>query len=131
MSATVYVLPVAEPPRPAQEVRRRSSVRLTRRGRIVVFAFALVVLFGIALIGARVAFAAEGGAESSATFRGAGSAAHTMVVGDGDTLWDIASDAIVGTDASIREMEQTIKELNGLESSMLVAGQTLIVPTTP
>ncbi|MGH3350248.1 MAG: LysM peptidoglycan-binding domain-containing protein [Nocardioides sp.] len=123
MSATVYVLPVAEAPRPVQEVRR-STVRLTRRGRIVVFAFALVVLFGIALVGARVAFGAENGAEKSP-----GSSAHTMVVGDGDTLWDISSEAVVGTDASIREMEQTIKEFNSLESSMLVTGQTLIIPT--
>ena len=126
MSATVYVLPVAEPPRPVREVRR-STVRLTRRGRVVVFAFALVVLFGIALIGARVAFAVEGGgAEKSPA-----PAAHTMVVGDGDTLWDISSEAVAGTDASIREMEQTIKELNSLESSMLVSGQTLIIPTAP
>ncbi|MFI5626778.1 LysM peptidoglycan-binding domain-containing protein [Nocardioides sp. NPDC051685] len=125
MSATVYVLPVAEPPRPVREVRR-STVRLTRRGRVVVFAFALVVLFAIAFVGARVAFAVEGGAEKSPS-----PSAHTMVVGDGDTLWDISSDAVAGTDASIREMEQTIKELNGLESSMLVSGQTLIIPTAP
>lgn len=129
MSATVHVLPVAEPPRPVRE-ERRSTVRLTRRGRVVVFAFALVVLFGIALIGARVAFAAGDG-DDDAGFRGTGSAAHTMVVGDGDTLWDISAEAIEGTDASIREMEQTIKELNSLESSMLVAGQTLIIPTAP
>ncbi|EGD40948.1 LysM peptidoglycan-binding domain-containing protein [Nocardioides sp. WG-D5] len=125
MSATVYVLPVAEPPRPVREVRR-STVRLTRRGRIVVFAFALVVLFGIALIGARVAFAVEDGADKSPA-----PSAHTMVVGDGDTLWDISAEAVAGTDASIREMEQRIKELNSLESSMLVSGQTLIIPTAP
>ncbi|MFJ9392430.1 LysM peptidoglycan-binding domain-containing protein [Nocardioides sp. NPDC101246] len=125
MSATVYVLPVAEPPRPVREVRR-STVRLTRRGRVVVFAFALVVLFGIAFIGARVAFAVEGGAEKSPA-----PSAHTMVVSDGDTLWDISSKAVAGSDASIREMEQTIKELNSLESSMLVSGQTLIIPTAP
>lgn len=130
MSATVHVLPVAEPPRPVRE-ERRSTVRLTRRGRVVVFAFALVVLFGIALIGARVAFAVGDGGEAGAGFRGTGSAAHTMVVGDGDTLWDISAEAIEGTDASIREMEQTIKELNSLESSMLVAGQTLVIPTEP
>lgn len=130
MSATVYVLPVAEPPRPVREVRR-STVRLTRRGRVVVFAFALVVLFGIALIGARVAFAVEDGADSGARFRGPAPAAHTMVVGDGDTLWDISAEAVAGTDASIREMEQRIKELNSLESSMLVSGQTLIIPTAP
>src|SRR5918995_1110356 len=111
MSATVYVLPVAEPPRPVRE-ERRSTVRLTRRGRVVVFAFALVV---IALIGAKVAFAVENGADKSPA-----SSAHTMVVGDGDTLWDISSKAVAGTDSSIREMEQRIKELNSLESSMLV-----------
>ncbi|MEU4453155.1 LysM peptidoglycan-binding domain-containing protein [Nocardioides sp. NPDC023903] len=125
MSATVYVLPVAEPPRPVRE-ERRSTVRLTRRGRVVVFAFALVVLFGIALIGAKVAFAVENGADKSPA-----SSAHTMVVGDGDTLWDISSKAVAGTDSSIREMEQRIKELNSLESSMLMSGQTLIVPTAP
>jgi hypothetical protein len=125
MSATVYVLPVAEPPRPVRE-ERRSTVRLTRRGRVVVFAFALVVLFGIALIGAKVAFAVENGADKSPS-----PSAHTMVVGDGDTLWDISSKAVAGTDSSIREMEQRIKELNSLESSMLVSGQTLIVPTAP
>ncbi|WP_328527428.1 LysM peptidoglycan-binding domain-containing protein [Nocardioides sp. NBC_00368] len=125
MSATVYVLPVAEPPRPVREVRR-STVRLTRRGRIVVFAFALVVLFAIAFVGARVAFAVDGDADKSPA-----PAAHTMVVGDGDTLWDISAEAVAGTDASIREMEQRIKELNSLESSMLVSGQTLIVPTAP
>ena len=125
MSATVYVLPVAEAPRPVREVRR-STVRLTRRGRVVVFAFALVILFGIALVGARVAFAAENGAN----FREP-SSGHTMVVGDGDTLWDISSEAVAGSDASIWEMEHAIKELNSLESSMLVAGQTLIVPTAP
>src|SRR5918995_1443991 len=107
MSATVYVLPVAEPPRPVRE-ERRSTVRLTRRGRVVVFA-------GIALIGAKVAFAVENGADKSPA-----SSAHTMVVGDGDTLWDISSKAVAGTDSSIREMEQRIKELNSLESSMLV-----------
>ena len=125
MSATVYVLPVAEPPRPVREVRR-STVRLTRRGRIVVFAFALVVLFAIAFVGAKVAFAVDGGADKSPA-----STAHTMVVGDGDTLWDISSKAVAGTDASIREMEQRIKDLNSLESSMLVSGQTLIIPTAP
>ena len=125
MSATVYVLPVAEPPRPVREVRR-STVRLTRRGRVVVFAFALVVLFAIAFVGARVAFAVDGGADKSPS-----PSAHTMVVGDGDTLWDISSKAVAGTDSSIREMEQRIKELNSLESSMLVSGQTLIVPTAP
>ena len=126
MSATVYVLPVTETPRPVRD-QRRSQVRLTRRGRVVVFAFALVVLFAIALVGARVAFGAGAGAE----FRGATPSAHTMVVGDGDTLWDISAEAVIGTDASIREMEQTIKELNSLESSMLVAGQTLVIPTAP
>ncbi|MEI7055666.1 LysM peptidoglycan-binding domain-containing protein [Nocardioides sp. CCNWLW239] len=130
MSATVYVLPVAEPPRPARDVRR-STVRLTRRGRVVVFAFALVVLFGIALIGARVAFAANSAGADAGFPGGSAPAAHTMVVGDGDTLWDISSKAVAGTDASIREMEQTIKELNSLESSMLVSGQTLIIPTAP
>ena len=86
----------------------------------------LLALYAYSQELARVAFAVEGGADKSPA-----PSAHTMVVGDGDTLWDISSKAVAGTDASIREMEQTIKELNSLESSMLVSGQTLIIPTAP
>ena len=50
------------------------------------------------------------------------------MVGEGDTLWAIASD--LAPDGEVREMVATIKELNALDSAMLVAGQTLYVPVT-
>jgi len=99
--------------------RRRSTVRLTRRGRAVVFLAALVVLLGLGLLGAGIA-----GASGE---KGAGVPTHTVVVGTGDTLWDLAADAADGGD--IRAMEQTIKDLNGLDSGMLVSGQTLRIPS--
>lgn len=98
--------------------RRRSAVRLTRRGRIVVFMLALLVLMALALAGASLSGAAG---ES-----GAGVPTHTIVVAPGDTLWDLASDAAGG--GSVREMEQRIKDLNGLDSGVLIAGQRLRIP---
>ncbi|MBO0843456.1 MAG: LysM peptidoglycan-binding domain-containing protein [Nocardioides sp.] len=125
MSATVYQLPVRrdgdwnDQRRPSG----RGGVRLTRRGRVVVFAFTLVVLLVIALIGARVASAAQLGAEKSPA-----ATTHTVVVGTGETLWAYASRASAHSDLSVREMELRIKELNGLDTSELYAGQTLIIP---
>lgn len=97
--------------------RRRSTVRLTRRGRVVVFVLALLVLMAIGLVGASISGASQ---EKGSV------ATHTVVVGTGDTLWELASDAADGGD--IRRMEQTIKDLNGLDSGMLIAGQTLRIP---
>lgn len=98
--------------------RRRSGVRLTRRGRIVVFVLALLVLMALALAGASLS-----GAAGEA---GAGVPTHTIVVAPGDTLWDLASDAADG--GSVRAMEQRIKDLNGLDSGVLIAGQRLRIP---
>jgi len=97
---------------------RRSAVRLTRRGRLVVFLFALAVLFLLGFLGASVSGASQE--------KGRGVATHTIVVGTGVTLWDLAADAANGGD--IRATEQRIKDLNGLDSGMLTAGQTLRIP---
>lgn len=96
---------------------RRSTVRLTRRGRIVVFVLALGLLLLIGVVGAGV---------SGASPEKGSVATRSVVVGPGDTLWDLASDAADGGD--IRSMEQRIEDLNGLSSGMLVAGQTLRIP---
>lgn len=112
-STTVDMLMVEH----AGVARARAAVRLTRRGRTVVFLLALGVLLGIGLLGASM----SGAAPSGGTV-----ATHTVVVGTGDTLWDLAVDAADGGD--VRAMELRIKDLNGLDSSMLVAGQTLRVP---
>ena len=98
--------------------RSRSTVRLTRRGRLVVFLTSLFLVLG-------VAFLLAGGAVGTDR---AGEAAPTEIVqvAPGDTLWEIASD--VATDGDVRSMMSEIERLNALESTGLAAGQKLRVP---
>ncbi|MEP9381840.1 LysM peptidoglycan-binding domain-containing protein [Nocardioides sp. KR10-350] len=107
------------PARPVDRAPRRgSSVRLTRRGRVVVFLVALGLLLAAGFLGAGLSGAAQEKGNAVPT--------HTVVVEPGDTLWDLASDAADG--GSVRDMEQQIKDLNGLDSGMLAAGQSLRIP---
>ena len=96
----------------------RSSVRLTRRGRLVVFVTSLFLVLA-------VAFMLAGGAVGTGS---AGEPAPTEVVqvAPGDTLWGIASE--VATDGDVRSMMTEIERLNALESASLSAGQKLRVP---
>lgn len=96
---------------------RRAAMRLTGRGRAAVVILALLVLATVGLLGASISGAAQ---------RDGSVPTHTVVVHPGDTLWDLASAAAHG--GSILDMEQHIKDLNGLDSGMLVTGQTLRVP---
>jgi len=98
--------------------RGRSTVRLTRRGRVVVFGLTLLALLALAFVGAGLSGAA--GEQGHLV-------THTITVAPGDTLWDIASQASDGGD--VRVMEQEIKDLNGLDSGMLIAGQHLQIPS--
>lgn len=108
---TVRTVRSVRPVRPAA----RSTVRLTRRGRVVVFVMGLAVVF---LAG----FVLAGG--STATEK---SEPVTVVqVGPGETLWDIADAAApAGRTAA---MVEHIKDLNGLEGGSLQVGQQLRVP---
>jgi len=103
-------------------VQRPATLRLTRRGRVV------VLLLGLAL------------ALSAGIFLGAGSVAterpgtpeptRIVQVGTGDTLWAIAADAAAATgEDDVRAMVDRIERLNALESGMVLAGQRLRVPT--
>ena len=93
------------------------QVRLTRRGRLVVFLLGLALLFGVALwLAAGSAATEEGGTEHFAV----------VTVDPGDTLWDIAAEA---TDGNVGDMVEQIRDLNSLDSSMVYAGQQLRVPT--
>lgn len=97
---------------------RTAELRLTRRGRLVVFALALAVVLGIG-----VALAAGSMASPEP-----GSSAPTSVVtvGTGETLWDIAAE--IAPDGDVRDMIGRIEQLNDLDSTMLTAGQQLQVP---
>ena len=104
---------------PATSARRpRTSVRLTRRGRLVVFMTSLLLVLA-------AAFALAGGAVGTGS---AGQPAPTEIVqvAPGDTLWGIASD--IATDGDVRGVMDQIERLNALESTGLSAGQKLRVP---
>ena len=108
--------------RPLSRSQSRATVRLTRRGRVV------VLLLGLAIALAVGVFL---GAGSVATEQpGTPTPTRIVMVGSGDTLWDIAADAADATGSGdVREMVTRIERLNALESGMVLAGQRLRVPT--
>ncbi len=55
-----------------------------------------------------------------------GDATGTVVVQPGDTLWAIAAERYPGDDT--RSRVDQIERLNGLQSPMIVAGETLRLP---
>lgn len=112
--------------RPVAEVRRtaasavagRTSLRLTRRGRLVFFvAFVAIAFTALAVLAGQSAATGEAG-EPVQT--------RTVEVGAGDTLWDIAS--TVAQPGEVREMIHQIQELNALSGSGLAVGQEIAVP---
>ena len=102
-----------------------APVRLTRRGRLVVFVGSLLLVLGVVLgLGLSL--------DTSSATRDAGTPPPTEVVtvGTGETLWDIAADLAgrgVG-DGDVRAVVQDLEELNGLDSAMLLAGQDIRGP---
>jgi hypothetical protein len=100
---------------------RPRSVRLTRRGRLVVFTCGVLLAF---------AFGVWFAAGSVATRDAGVEQVDVVTVAPGETLWDIASDAAAATgDGTTGDMVSRIQDMNSLDSSMLYAGQKLRVPT--
>ncbi|WP_418062181.1 LysM peptidoglycan-binding domain-containing protein [Pimelobacter simplex] len=123
--STVTLAPRVAPARrtaaaPTAARRPAGSVRLTRRGRLLVFVLALLAVVAAAL------WLAAGSAAS----RDAGAPAEVDVVtvAPGDTLWDIASDAAATTGDDVRDMMQRIEQLNALDGGTVYVGQDLRVP---
>ena len=96
----------------------RSSVRLTRRGRLVVFVTSLFLVLGVAIMLAGGAVGTDSAGQQIPT--------EVVTVAPGDTLWAIASD--IATDGDVRAAMNEIERLNALESAGLQAGQKLRVP---
>ncbi len=100
---------------------RPSAVRLTRRGRLAVFACGILLAF---------AFGVWFAAGSVATHDAGVEQVDVVTVAPGETLWDIASDAAADTGGgSTGDMVARIQDMNSLDSSMLYAGQKLRIPT--
>jgi len=94
------------------------TLRLTRRGRLVVLALAVVAVLAIGV------FLSAG---SVATERpGTPEPTRVVMVGTGDTLWDIAAEIADGGD--VVAMVEHIEQLNALDGGMVTAGQRLRVP---
>ena len=109
---------VARPMAPTRPGRPEASVRLTRRGRLVI----TLLFLGVFMAGLTVF-----GATSAATDKaGEPLPTRTVVVDSGDTLWDIA--ATVAAPGKTREMVYRIQELNALPDSALHVGQRIAVP---
>ena len=108
-------------PNAVQATGARSTLRLTRRGRVVVVIAALLVAFAIGV------FVTAAG---SVATQQPGSPEPTRIVqvGTGDTLWDIA--AGLAADGDVRAVMEEIKQLNALDSGVLQAGQRLVVPAS-
>lgn len=95
-----------------------APVRLTRRGRLVILALFVGLVF--------VALTMLGGQSAATDEEGTPLPTRTVVVEPGDTLWDIA--ATVAEPGEVREMIHRIQELNALPSASLDAGQQIAVP---
>lgn len=97
---------------------RAGRVRLTRRGRIIVWALALglfaAVLAGVLAIGPAVNAAPEAGEPVE------------VVVRPGDTLWSVARRHDPAQDPLV--MAEEIRKLNGLPDYTVHPGQTLKLP---
>ncbi len=119
---TLTLAPVRSARTPASPAVRpaRGQVRLTRRGRVVLFVLALAVAM----------FAAIWLASGSAATRTEGPAPHldVVTVAPGDTLWDLASDAAASSGGDVREMMRTIENLNAIDGGVLYVGQEIRVP---
>src|SRR5690349_6916390 len=79
----------------------RPQVRLTRRGRLVVFAFALLAVLAA---GVMIASASAAGNHAGTPD------VHVVTVHPGDTLWDIAGDAAAATGAQTGDMVQRLED---------------------
>lgn len=96
---------------------RRPSLRLTRRGRLVVLGFfVLMASFASAVLFTTASRASDPGTAP----------APTVVVHPHDTLWSIASRTSPRRDPMVTVAE--IRRLNGLPGYIIHPGDTLVLP---
>jgi len=97
-----------------------APISLTRRGRLALSALALVLLVLAALV-------MSGGSPAAAGSPGAAVSTERVTVRPGETLWAIAEREAPGVDP--RETVARILDVNALESSAVVAGSVLLLPS--
>jgi len=99
----------------------RSRLRLTRRGRRV-----LVALATAPLVAAALWFGVSSGAAAAGDAASHTSGFQQVTVVPGQSLWQIA-EAIAPHDDP-RDVVDAIVDMNGLDSSVVTPGETLVVP---
>jgi hypothetical protein len=97
----------------------QGSVRLTRRGRLVVVLSVLALLV--------VGFSMTGHVSSQAASRTGMQHARTMTVQPGESLWALA--VRIAPHADPRLVVARIAQINHLAGAEVFAGQQLVVPT--
>jgi hypothetical protein len=102
-------------------VPARPSVRLTRRGRLVVFLGTLLVVMLLGIVWGTGSVATEQAGTPEPT--------RVVQVGPGDTLYDLAAEA-TPEGGDVAAMVERIQRLNALDSGMLAAGQELRIPSS-
>ena len=112
----------ANAPRQASAARRQ-PLRLTRRGRAVLFLAASSLLAGVVIGSGQWAGASDATGPVSAP---SGPATAVVVVQPGESLWSIAQSVAPGADP--REMVLRLRELNGMADAVVVPGQSIVVP---
>ena len=113
--AKIRRVDVLERPSGPERPQRPSSLRLTRRGRLVAFGASLVAVLGLGFAAASGSLAND---KSEPT--------RVITVQPNQTLWDIASRASYGGD--VRSTMAHLEAINHLDSSTLQVGQHLRVP---
>ncbi|KRD41704.1 hypothetical protein ASE38_19325 [Cellulomonas sp. Root930] len=101
----------------AAAVPSASHLRLTARGRSVLWALAAVVIAAITLLGTQAA--ADGPAGAQEVVR--------HVVAPGETLWEIA-ESIAAPTEDVRDVVFDLVRLNELPDAGLMAGQVIVLP---
>ncbi len=108
--------------RPARRPSHGASLRLTRRGRLVVAAAAALLVTVMSLLAAGAAQATNHGPSP----RAARQNLAQVVVRPGQSLWSVAESA--DPDQDTRAVIQQIIDLNSLSGDTVAAGQQLWVP---
>lgn len=111
----VLPVPTSVEPVPARQV----PVHITRRGRLLLTALALLLVTLTCVMALRALAPTPG-------FSAEPVSAGYMTVMPGDTLWQIAGELSPSSDP--RDVVASIVELNDLDSAAVFAGQRLAVP---
>lgn len=118
-SRVVSDRPVGWSSDPAARSRTQRTPRAARRrGQLMIFLASILTIIGIVIASGQLAGASD--------VVPAGSATEMVTVQDGDSLWSLATSAVSTGDP--RDTVQRIRDLNGIEGSVIVPGDRLVVP---